>query len=293
MASLQDAIDRLPAPFRDEKFSLLQQGIDDCQDTEVYVNQERDFAFLEPRPEVNYVAYRPRVKKLALGAYKKTLSVTGRRFEKIATLFPGACKVLEVGAGDGAFLAHVADLFPRLSLACVEVDQNTQPDRDSLPGLVQYASLADVCELGERYDLVCAFHVLEHILEPAQFLEECRSRLAPGGRLIFEVPSLDDPLLSLYESPAYRCFYFQRQHPYVYSARSLPRLLEHSGLHVEQVIPHQRYGLENHLQWLTRGEPGGNERFRETFRELEPGYARTLEESGRSDAVIVVAGEPH
>ncbi len=108
--------------------------------------------------------------------------------------------------------------------------------------------------------------------------------------MVIEVPSMDDPLISLYRSEPYRRFYFQRQHPYVYTLHSLARLLEHTPLEVERKIPHQRYGLENHLQWLADGTPGGNETYREIFGDREDEYMRALERFGRTDAVIFIAG---
>ena len=107
--------------------------------------------------------------------------------------------------------------------------------------------------------------------------------------MIIEVPSLDDPLSSLYKSPAHRDFYFQKQHPYVYSAKSLRRVLEHHGFRVE-IVPYQRYGLENHLQWLSAGKPGGNAEFARTFQSCDAAYRAALEASGLTDTVFAIAG---
>jgi 2-polyprenyl-3-methyl-5-hydroxy-6-metoxy-1,4-benzoquinol methylase len=287
--SLEDTIRTLPAPLQSEGHRQLMSGVSDSAETDVYTNEAGDFAFLHPRPEVDYVRYKPRVAKLGLAKYKKTTSVIERRFEKLRSCIEGAESVLEVGAGDASFLAHVRQQLPDVSLATQEIDQNTRAARDAIPGLVQYADLGDVERGPKRYDLVCFFHVLEHIFEPESFLADCSACLAPGGRLVIEVPSLDDPLLSVYGSEAYRRFYFQRQHPYVYSAASLGRLLEHLGFEVERAIHHQRYGLENHLAWLSRGQPGGSKELREIFGGCEADYMRALELSGRVDSFIAIA----
>jgi len=175
-----------------------------------------------------------------------------------------------------------------VALASQEIDQNTRAARDAVHGLVQYASFDDVRASGERYDLVCMFHVLEHVLGPGEFLADAAECLAPTGRLVIEVPSLRDPLLSLYRCEAYQRFYFQRQHPYVYSADSLRRLLTHFDFEVEQAIDHQRYDLENHLHWLSAGKPGGSEVLREIFRNCGAGYLRALERAGHADSFIGV-----
>ena len=290
--SVQTAVANLPQPFNHESFTLLQRGIYDSTQTSVYVNQASDFAFLFPLPEVDYISYLPRVKALGLSQYKKNMAVVARRYEKIQQCFSPHQKILEIGAGDGAFLRHVGNIHPAYRLACLEVDENTKSIREQVTGLHSYASWDHIREGQERFDVICMFHVLEHILDPKEFLTNCRACLAAHGTVIIEVPSLEDPLLSLYRSKAYQQFYFQRQHPYVYSSKSLPRLLEQDGLHMETVIPHQRYGLENHLNWLVNEKPGGHERFREIFHPSAGQYRKALEQAGISDAVITVARAP-
>lgn len=287
--SLEKTLEELPSPLCESRFRLLQRGVYDSQGTDVYINEEEDFAFLSPRPEVEYVHYKPRVATLDLVDYRKTLAGVERRFEKIRDCFRGVRNVLEIGAGDGSFLAHVAAQCPDVALASQEIDQNTRAARDAIRGLSQFASFDDVRAGGERYDLICMFHVLEHVLAPGQFLSDAAECLAPDGRLVIEVPSLSDPLLSLYRCEAYRRFYFQRQHPYVYSANSLSRLLAHVGFEVEHSIDHQRYGLENHLHWLSEGKPGGSEALREIFRSCGADYLRALERAGHADSFIAVA----
>lgn len=41
----------------------------------------------------------------------------------------------------------------------------------------------------ERFDLVCSFQVLEHMVDPLSFLERLRNRLAPGGTLLLTTPN--------------------------------------------------------------------------------------------------------
>jgi len=281
----------LPAPFRAERFTLLRTGIHDDPETTVYLNEPRDFAFLFPQPWIDYGRYEPRFRQLGLGVYRRRNEVVERRFAKIATYFETAHSVLEIGAADARFLRHARQENPHLVIASVEVDENSRSERDQVEGLAQFSRLAEALVAGRRFELVCFFHVLEHVLEPAPFLAACRDVLAPGGRMIVEIPSLDDPLLALFVVPEYEAFYFQRQHPYVYSARSVARLLESHGFGVERVIAHQRYGLENHLTWLGKRRPGGDEALRSLVEPVDGAYRERLEAVGFADAVIVIAAE--
>jgi len=257
----------LPAPFHEERFMLLRTGIHDDPETAVYLNEPRDFACLFPQPRVDYGRYEPRFRQRGLDAYRRRNEVVERRFAKIATYFETARSVLEIGAADAKFLRYARQEYPHPVIASVEMDENSQPERDQVERLAQFAGLPEV----------------------ASFLAACRDVLAPGGRLIAEVPSLDDPLLALFQVPEYGAFYFQRQHPYVYSARSVARLLGRHGFGVERVIPHQRNGLENHLTWLGKRRPGGDEALRGLVEPLDGAYRERLEASGFADAVIVVA----
>lgn len=287
--SLDRLVQALSAPFCGENFVLYRQGISESPDTSVYVNDRQDFALLFPRPEIDYHHYQPRFKALNLDAYRTRNEVVERRFRKIESYFTGQVSVLEIGAFDGAFLQHARARNDRVRLASLEVDARSASERGHLTWLKQYSDFAEVTAEGGRFDLVCAFHVLEHIVDPADFLRQCRGVLGRGGRLIIEVPSLDDPLLKLYGIPEYEAFYFQRQHPYVYSASSLSRLLETQGFRVQRCISHQRYGLENHLTWLAKRRPGGDEALREIFSAIDHYYRERLEALGLADAVIVVA----
>ncbi len=277
----------LPAPLDADDYVLLRQGVFDDPDIRVYVNVARDFAFLDPKPQVDYTRYVPRVQSLNLGQYKKTSNVFANRLAKVAPLLAGSRSFLEVGSADATFLQLLHSEFPKIVCAAIEPDQNTRSARDALPWLTQFPSPAEA--RGFHADFVALFHVFEHLEEPDRMLAEIKPILSGSGRLLIEVPSLSDPLLSLYSSPEYEAFYFQRQHPFVYTAASIARVLERSGFVMERAIPYQRYGLENHLQWLTAKAPGGNARFRDLFAPIADAYKQTLEAEGATDSVFVVA----
>jgi SAM-dependent methyltransferase len=287
--NMERAVQSLPMPFCDEKFHEHQRGVYGDSEISVYLNALGDFAFLYPQSDLDYSRYEPRVKRLGLEDYRKRNQVAERRFEKIEHYFGGPLEVLEIGSYDGAFVKLAKEWNPLLDLGSLETDDTTKPDRDKLVWLKQYSEFRELFEGGLVFDLVCFFHVLEHIIDPATFLNSCSRILRECGKIIVEVPSLDDPLLKLYACKDYERFFFQSQHPYVYSKESLRRLLKAHGFDVQCCIPHQRYGLENHLTWLTKGEPGGDETLRTIFSSIDAEYRRQLETSGQTDAVIVVA----
>ena len=278
----------LPEPFNSEKFEVFQKGISDNPSTDVYINERRDFLFLRPTPKTDYDQYIPRVKKYHLTEYKKKLQVIQRRLNKIEHLLENKPhSLLEIGAGDGSFLKMIRESLPKIQLTGVDKDQNTVHDRIKNSDK-NYSDLDELLKMNKRHKFICLFHVLEHLLSPSDFLTKIRRLMFSTSLLIVEIPSFSDPLLSLYSNQAYSKFYFQSQHPYVYSPSSLQRLMEHNGFQTLEVINYQRYGLENHLNWLSQGRPGGNEVFQELFGELEVPYIAALERHGKTDTVIWV-----
>jgi 2-polyprenyl-3-methyl-5-hydroxy-6-metoxy-1,4-benzoquinol methylase len=228
------------------------------------------------------------VTKLGLSSYKKKLNHVQHRLNKIKHLLQNEQhSLLEIGASEGAFLQAVKRSFPRMHVTAVDQDQNTLSLR-SKNADENYDDLDELIYENKKYDVICFFHVLEHILSPADFLASVNTLMQDESLLIVEVPSLYDPLLSLYKSEVFARYYFQSQHPYIYSQASLQRLLEYNGFQTLELLNYQRYGLENHLNWLANSQPGGNELFHDLFQGFEADYKAILERCGKTDTVIWV-----
>jgi len=104
-----------------------------------------------------------------------------------ARLARGAA-VLDVGCGGGEFLSGIA---PSASRAVgVEWSSGAAARARALGLDVREGELA-VCaaEFAGAFDAVCAFHVLEHLADPAGFLRSLRRCLRPGGFLFLSVPN--------------------------------------------------------------------------------------------------------
>ncbi len=99
--------------------------------------------------------------------------------------------VLDVGCGCGAFL----NLARRAGLRTSGIELNRQARAMcSAEGHRVYGCLlADFERDGssERFDLVCAFEILEHVPDPLRFLAEAARRVKPDGYLAIAVPHRD------------------------------------------------------------------------------------------------------
>ena len=94
--------------------------------------------------------------------------------------------VLDVGSGKGAFKEFVngAD-FTGLELSNEAIITGQQKNIKILNQTIEEHASANK----EKYDVVCAFQVLEHIPNIHTFIEKCLDALKPQGLLIISVPS--------------------------------------------------------------------------------------------------------
>jgi SAM-dependent methyltransferase len=85
----------------------------------------------------------------------------------------------------------------------------------------------------QRFDLIVLSHVLEHIHAPGPLLARLRLALAPGGRLLIEVPNAEDLLLRAWGG-VYRPL-CPGDHISFFDAPRLQRILRDHGYVLEQL----------------------------------------------------------
>lgn len=104
-----------------------------------------------------------------------------------------ALRVLDVGCGDGGFLAHVATHVDDERVRWVGVDYSEY----QLAKAARLPYEFHQCDLGEgiplpdaSMDLVHAAEVIEHLSNPDLLVEECARVLRTGGHLLLTTPNL-------------------------------------------------------------------------------------------------------
>ena len=143
--------------------------------------------------------------------------------------YAAAGRLYEVGAAAGHFLDEARRAGFEVSgiepAGPVAERARARFDVDVQAGFVEQADLAS-----QTFDIVCAWHVLEHLAEPRAALERLRTALRPGGHLLLEVPNV----ASVYARRRGEAWFHLDPEHHVghYAPRSLQTVLERSGFEV-------------------------------------------------------------
>ena len=180
--------------------------------------------------------------------------------------------IVDFGSGYGGFLIQ-AKPFAK-SVLGIELESQVKPvyERYGIPlasSLEEAFAIAQSCQAqqqnhpdkttsgGGNYDLLTAFHVIEHLADPIGILRQLASLLKDNGKMIIEVPNANDALLTIYKNKAFSEFTYWSPHLYLYNPHTLRKLGQKAGLAVDFVKCVQRYPLSNTLHWLSNGLPAG------------------------------------
>lgn len=157
-----------------------------------------------------------------------------------------AFSVLDVGAGDGAFLEV---LYNHGYKDIVGVEPSSAPveaAKKQIKPLIRNELYSPQPFEGRGFDLVTCFQTLEHLYEPKQFLESVIKVLKPGGRLVVADHNFRSlsTLLMRSKSPI-----FDIEHLQLFSKKSLQALLEKVGLSDVRVrVLYNAYPLQYYLR---------------------------------------------
>ena len=176
------------------------------------------------------------------------------RLETVDKHLHADTRLLEIGASAGQFLVHILD---RIAVAnAIEPDPECCVFIESHLGVATDAKLLNESTFASgSYDVICSFHVMEHVESPVDFLKNVRAALVPGGTAFVEIPNLRDSLLSVWDVGAYHDFYYRDAHLHYFTEQSARLVANKAGFSKAEcsVKYLQDYNLLNHLNWITNG----------------------------------------
>jgi SAM-dependent methyltransferase len=169
----------------------------------------------------------------------------------IATYFPGAQRILEIGTGTGYVLSGIRSAFPASELSGSEIfAAGLAFAARRVPSAHLYQMDARNIPFRDHFDVIGAFDVLEHINDDAAVLNEVARALRPGGGFIVSVPQHP----ALWSPQDDHALHVRR-----YTSSRLRRTVEAAGFEVLRMTSFVSLLLP--LQFLSRarvrqGEPG-------------------------------------
>ncbi len=97
-------------------------------------------------------------------------------------------KVLEVGSGKGAFAKHL----PTKRYVGLDFSKKAKAMAEKNGVLIENSTIQEyVADHRDEFDIVVSFQVLEHVFDPASFVDSMVDALKVGGKLIVAVPAED------------------------------------------------------------------------------------------------------
>lgn len=211
--------------------------------------------YLNPRPtaaayadfyEHAYETYFPSRARL-ISQQRIPTGTAARRIDAYRELLPPGSRLLELGAGDGAFLRALSSL-PRVEAAGIEPSTLCKSVCEQLGGNIVASSLEEMEAPIVPYTHAAAFHVLEHCVNPVETLRGLGAQLADGGTLFVEVPNLRGQWRGL--------GMIHLAHPMMFLPDSLRYVVERAGFAVEKIEELESPLLECSLRVVARKQPG-------------------------------------
>lgn len=147
------------------------------------------------------------------------------RLRKVMRWAKPTGKWLDVGCANGVFVATAAALGADacgIELSNVAVQQAREQGLN-----VRQARIEDL-PTAERYDCVTAFDVIEHVLDPRQFLQSIADRLNVGATCVLTLPDVS----SLFAKAMGKAwwFYIPEEHLHYFDPRTIKQLATGVGL---------------------------------------------------------------
>lgn len=163
-------------------------------------------------------------------------SLFRKLFEKYGDTPVAQAKVVDIGCGFGWLLDRFADAKSvcgmDISSVAVEVANKRKPDYD-----VRVGDLQDGLPFEQKFDLVLAVNVIEHLPEPDKGIAAIKSALRPGGIAVVHLPTIANrPMAWLYS----KLYDSDPTHIYRPSGQVVNEKFEAAGFSVERssYLPH-------------------------------------------------------
>lgn len=192
-----------------KKTYLVQYGIKivSCQNCNLTFSEE------QPR-NLNDVYSNNDFLKKQINSYDKSRNYRIKRFAveriKILKKYKKKGSLLDFGCGTGWFLEEAKKHY---KVSGVEYSDSI---RKWLKTKLNISSFKDITKIRDKYDIITAFDVIEHVSSPLIFLKNLKKNLKKNGIILIYTPNIDSLGFSYLKEknnllcPPYHLFYFNK-----------------------------------------------------------------------------------
>ena len=197
--------------------------------------------------------------------FDKMLKVTKIWSDKFKKKLNGDEVILDVGCSTGHFIKNIESNAKKVfGYELSEKEANFCKNELKLD--------VDITPIHKRFtentfDFITMIFVLEHIADPINFLKYLKKFLKPNGKFIILVPNINDALLSFYNIPIFKEFYYCMEHLFYYNPQTIKNLFEKVGLRGNIEIV-QEYPITNHINWAINQRPSDVQKSRENIPDI-------------------------
>jgi 2-polyprenyl-3-methyl-5-hydroxy-6-metoxy-1,4-benzoquinol methylase len=200
------------------------------------------FKFTNPRPDAisigsyyeseEYISHSNIKTGIINRAYHVVRSITTKqKVELINRYAPAKGSILDYGCGTGVFIK--ACKKDGWEIRGVEPSEKAREIAISETGELIASDLSEI--QGEKFEIITLWHVLEHIHDLNETMNELVEMLSDEGTLIIAVPNADSHDAELYKENW--AAYDVPRHLYHFTQPTMKRLLKKHKLNLQEVLP--------------------------------------------------------
>lgn len=213
-----------------ESFTIIQCKNCDLRITSPRPNDEDLGKYYESE---DYVSHSDTKKGVVNFLYQNVKSITLNKKEKLISGFNTSKKLLDIGCGTGDFLLYCKNKGWEVS--GLEPDTNARK-KNHEKGLKNVKDSSELFSLSKKsFGIITMWHVLEHVSELNDYMEQLHKILQDDGRLLIAVPNPDSPDAIKYKE--YWAAFDVPRHLFHFSKKNIKELAEKHNFLLDEIKP--------------------------------------------------------
>jgi 2-polyprenyl-3-methyl-5-hydroxy-6-metoxy-1,4-benzoquinol methylase len=252
---------------------ILNKSIDTIREyyenNEIYSSKEEEITLLDIKTKVSI------------------LNDDKRRFD-VYKNFTKNKAILDFGCGKGAFLRYLYTSKNPSEIYGLELNK-VNSDILNKKGIKCFNSDIEIPKF-KKFDYIFLNHVFEHLSDPLELISSLLKRIKSNGNIIIEIPHSDDFLIKETNNIYFRNFTFWSEHLCLYNENFLTKIMIDLKVKKFSFAYFQRYGINNHFNWLINNKPGGHDSYDFFDKQSDGLYRKNLIKKKKTDTLFLLIG---